>query len=216
MLRHVAHDLRSPLISLRSLADALRADPRLGIDDTAIARIDRCARRALELSEQFILFGRAEDSSTERFGETNLLDILHHVADDLWEDGGRIPHRIQRHANVSGAWTRGDTRLLHRALLNLGWNALRHGPTNAPIHVFLDVDEAGNLRLGVADHGVGFSLDASMMARSDAAHAPGFGLGLALVRRVAEKHGIFLLAAMEENGFAIWLDFRADQVEVVR
>lgn len=216
MLRHIAHDLRSPLISLHSLADMLRADPRLGADDPAIARIDRCARRALELSEQFILFGHAEDSSTERFGETNLLDILHHVADDLWEDAGRVPYRIQRHATVSGAWTRGDARLLHRALLNLGWNALRHGPTDAPVRVFLDVDEAGNLRLGVADHGDGFSLDASMAVRSDVAHASGFGLGLALVRRVAEKHGVFLLAAMEENRFSIWLQFRADQVEIVR
>lgn len=216
MLRHVAHDLRSPLISLHSLADMLRADPRLDADDPAIARIDRCARRALEISEQFILFGRAEDGSTEHFGEMNLLDILHHVADDLWEDAGRVPYRIQRHAAVSGAWARGDARLLRRALLNLGWNALRHGPTDAPIRVFLDIDEAGNLRLGVADQGVGFPLDASMTGRSNGLHAPGFGLGLALVRRVAEKHGIFMLAAMEENRFAIWLQFRADQVEVVR
>lgn len=214
MMRHLAHDLRSPLISLRGLADELRADPHVGADNPALQRIDRCARRALELSEQFILFGRAETIVPESFGEVDLLDILHRAADDLYEDANRCDGRILRRVAIDGAWVRGDARLLHRALLNLGWNALRHGPDQAPIAVFADVGASGDLRLGVLDRGRGFVATGAKPVAAPSAR-PGFGLGLAFVRRVAEKHGIELLTAATPEGFAIWLEFGARNTEIV-
>lgn len=213
MMRHLAHDLRSPIISLRGLADELRADPHVGTDNPALQRIDRCARRALELSEQFILFGHAETVAPESFGDASLLDILHRASDDLWEDASRTGGRVLRRTTLDGAWVRGDSRLLHRALLNLGWNALRHGPAQAPITVFIDTDAAGNLRLGVLDRGRGFTGTESAPSSTPDV-PPGFGLGLAFVRRVAEKHGATLASAIEAEGFAIWLHFPARQVEV--
>ncbi len=66
MMRHLAHDLRSPLVSLRALADQLRTG---GSAEHAamIARVDACARRSLDLTEQFLLIGRAQSVDSSRF-----------------------------------------------------------------------------------------------------------------------------------------------------
>lgn len=201
MMRHLAHDLRAPLISLRGLAEEL-GEGAAG-DETLAARVDRCAQRALDLSEQFLLFGRVDSAVAEDFGEVDLVDLLHRTADDLWEDGRANGVRIARRCQPLAVWARGDTRLLHRALSNLGWNALRHGPDGGAVTLFLDHDPAGGLRLGVHDEGAGFDLanPADYLPK-----AGSHGLGLDFVRRVAEKHRVELVAEYGD-GFSIYLHF---------
>lgn len=192
MMRHLAHDLRSPLLSLRSLADNLRGDR---IEDQAqmLARVDACARRALDLSEQFLLMGRADALNPASFVEVDLVQILHQSADDLWEDANTQGARIVRRCALDCAPVRGDARLLQRVLLNLGWNALRHGPRTGTVTLSLDATPQGYL-LAVHDQGSGFESSAlgtlsQRYAQGQAANA-GHGLGLGLVRQVADKHQI--------------------------
>lgn len=208
MLRHLAHDLRSPLISLRGLADELRGRIADGGENPALARIDHCARRALDLSEQFILFGRAESLAPQNFREVNLVDILYQASDDLWQDGRLQGACIVCHSDLDGAWAHGDYRLIYRALLNLGWNALRHGPPQGAITLFLNLAADGHLHLGARDQGPGFIPGATAApggTRPD--NTQGHGLGLAFVHKVAAKHGLALETARDEEGFAIWLRF---------
>ena len=95
MMRHLAHDLRSPLVSLRALADQLRVGSPA--DQAAmIARVDACARRSLDLTEQFLLIGRAQSLDSSRFAEVDLVQLLHACADDLWEDAQSQGARVQR------------------------------------------------------------------------------------------------------------------------
>ena len=158
-MRHLAHDLRSPLVSLRSLADTLRGDTLRGDSpaehDAMLNRIDACARRALDLSEQFLLMGRAESVDPATFGEVDLVQILHQSADDLWEDARSHGVRIERRCALDCVLVRGDARLLHRALLNLGWNAIRHGPPGGTVTLSLDATPTRCV-LAVHDRGYGF------------------------------------------------------------
>ncbi|WP_198674825.1 CHASE2 domain-containing protein [Rhodoferax ferrireducens] len=190
LMRHLAHDLRSPLLSLRSLADSLRAD-RPADHAALLDRIDACARRALELSEQLLLMGRAEALDPAGFAEIDLVQILHQSADDLWEDARRLGARIERHCALDCALVRGDTRLLQRVLLNLGWNALRHGPQGGTVTLALH-ETVQDYILSVHDQGCGFAPQALASLSQPYAQATparaGHGLGLALARRVAEKH----------------------------
>ena len=159
MMRHLAHDLRSPLVSLRSLADTLRGDTLRGDSpaehDAMLNRIDACARRALDLSEQFLLMGRAESVDPATFGEVDLVQILHQSADDLWEDARSHGVRIERRCALDCVLVRGDARLLHRALLNLGWNAIRYGPPGGTVTLSLDATPTRCV-LAVHDRGYGF------------------------------------------------------------
>lgn len=204
MMRHLAHDLRSPLVSLRSLAANLPVDRRA--DNAAMLnRIDECARRALDLSEQFLLMGRAEALDPAFFGEVDLVQILHQSADDLFEDARSAGSRVERRCTLDVAVVRGDARLLHRTLLNLGWNALRHGPRGRPITLSLEESVAG-YALTVHDEGTGFESESLAHLSQRYAQAKstttGHGLGLALARLVAEKHEATLSAEHPlEGGF---------------
>ena len=217
MMRHLAHDLRSPLVSLRSLADTLRGDS-LHADNPAqhaamLNRIDACARRALDLSEQFLLMGRAESIDPETFGEVDLVQILHQSADDLWEDARSQGVRIERRCALDCVLVRGDSRLLHRTLLNLGWNAIRHGPPGGTVTLSLDATPTRCV-LAVHDQGAGFAPESLGHLSQRYTQAPasvqpggaGHGLGLALARMVAEKHQATLAAHRPpEGGFSVTL-----------
>ena len=238
MMRHLAHDLRSPLVSLRSLADTLRGETLRGDSpaehDAMLNRIDACARRALDLSEQFLLMGRAESIDPATFGEVDLVQILHQSADDLWEDARSQGVRIERRCALDCVLVRGDARLLHRVLLNLGWNAIRHGPPGGTVTLSLDATPTRCV-LAVHDQGAGFApealahlsqrytqaaatatlqADAANGALAVAAKGPvgsqvggtGHGLGLALVKMVADKHQATLAAHRPpEGGFSVTL-----------
>ena len=204
MMRHLAHDLRSPLVSLRSLADNLK-HTNTAESAAMLERIDACARRALDLSDQFLLMGRAESIDPASFTSTDLVQIMHQAADDLSEDAHRSGARIARHCDLDIALVQGDARLIQRALLNLGWNALRYGPGSGVVTLFLTA-EAGSYALGVHDEGEGF--DPAALPRltqpyaQSGSQAPtqGHGLGLAFVSLVAQKHGAMLLAQRPATG----------------
>ena len=210
MMRHLAHDLRSPLLSLRALADGLEGDRRAE-NVALLQRIDECARRALDLAEQFLLMGRAESLDIAYLGEADLVQILHQAADDLWEDGNRQGARVERRCALDCAVVRGDTRLLHRTLLNLGWNALRHGPSGGTVTLSLEETVEGFV-LRVHDQGTGFPPETMKLMSQRYTQAtpasPGHGLGLALAQLVASKHQATLWAELpEEGGFSVvfWL-----------
>jgi len=202
MMRHLAHDLRSPLVSLRSLAANLSGDRRAE-NIAMLNRIDECARRALDLSEQFLLMGRAEALDPAFFGEVDLVQTLHQSADDLMEDARTTGSRVERRCTLDYAPVRGDARLLHRALLNLGWNALRHGPRGGTVTLSL-VGTAAGYNLTVHDEGAGFAPEAMAHLSQRYAQAKstttGHGLGLALARLVAEKHEATLTAEHPPEG----------------
>ena len=89
---------------------------------------------------------------------------------------------------------RGDAQALRRALQNLIENALAPRPADGPVDV--SVTRAGaEVRLTVADTGAGIPADLAVAATTrfwrgeDARSQPGSGLGLALVRATAERHG---------------------------
>lgn len=207
MMRHLAHDLRSPLVSLRSLAEQLRSGGGT-VDAAVLGRIDACARRSLDLTEQFLLMGRAQALDASRFAEVDLVQLLHQTADDLWEDAQREGSRIERVCALDIALVRGDARLLQRAWMNLGWNALRHGPRGGTVTVSLQADGAAGFVLGVHDAGSGFPVERlpsmSQAYAQGASGARGFGLGLALVCLVADKHKARIVVLHPpQGGFSI-------------
>jgi CHASE2 domain-containing sensor protein/anti-sigma regulatory factor (Ser/Thr protein kinase) len=212
MMRHLAHDLRSPLVSLRALADQLRADSPA--DQAAmIARVDACARRSLDLTEQFLLMGRAQSLDSSRFAEVDLVQLLHACADDLWEDAQSQGARVQRQCALDLALVMGDERLLRRAVLNLGWNAMRHGPQGGVITLSL-MQEGDAYLLSVQDQGTGFApgefLALSQRYASGTAGGQGHGLGLALVQLVADKHAAdVIVVQLPEGGFRMGLRLQA-------
>ena len=202
----ITHDLRTPIAAVSSLADNL-ADGLVGEEDVPRygAAVGREARRLRDLVEQGLALAGLE--SVARV-EKELVD-LRHVAEvaresaiaDLEED---VEVRIDVPSGLSAV---ADRALLRRALVNLLVNAARHGA--GPI-VVSGRRCGGDVEMVVEDSGPGLGPEDverlfEPFARGERARRstiPGSGLGLAVVRRVADVHGGHVSAGDREGGGA--------------
>lgn len=109
-----------------------------------------------------------------------------------------------------------DPRMLEIALRNLVDNALRYCPAGSRVEIAA-VDHAGHARIAVRDDGPG--VDEASRARLSERFfrvlgqgQQGSGLGLSIVRRIAELHGIELRfgAGLDGRGLGVTLDFPPD------
>jgi signal transduction histidine kinase len=178
LLASASHELRSPLARIRvalELMGAERPDLR-----------DRVAKDIAELDEligELLLASRLQ--TAEELDRSEEIDLLGLVAEEA----------ARQAAEVSGeaVTVHGDARLLRRLVRNLLENAGRHGapPVEASVHA-----SGGRVRLRVCDRGPGVGEDERerifapfYRPASRPAAEGGSGLGLALVREIARRHG---------------------------
>jgi two-component system, OmpR family, sensor kinase len=174
-----SHELRNPLAALRGNAEYLA---RHGADQEALDDLREDAERLSRLVDELLALAR-EDAADLPQDPVRLDELALATAEG----------RVTAHADDPGL-VRGDGPALERALQNLVENALRHGPADGPVDV--SVTRRGDeVRLTVADAGPGIPSDLVEAATTrfwrgeDARSHPGSGLGLALVRATAERHG---------------------------
>jgi two-component system OmpR family sensor kinase len=174
-----SHELRNPLAALRGNAEYLA---RHGADREALDDLREDSERLSRLVDELLALAR-EDAADLPQEPVRLDELALGAADG----------RVTAHADDEGL-VRGDGPALERALRNLIENALRHGPEGGPVDV--SVSRRGDeVRLTVADAGPGIPPDLVEAAATrfwrgeDARSQPGSGLGLALVRATAERHG---------------------------
>ncbi len=174
-----SHELRNPLAALQGNAEYLA---RHGADAEALADLREDAERLSRLVDELLQLAR-EDAGGLPDEPVRLGDVAGAAA------GGRVSARVEDPGLV-----RGDAAALTRAVRNLIENGLRHGPPDGPVTVAVSRAD-GEVRLEVADTGAGIAPDQVETAttrfwRGEEARArPGSGLGLALVRATAERHG---------------------------
>ena len=195
-LRHVtadlAHDLRTPLSRLRHRLERMRD----GQTDDAAASIDEAVAQAdnvLALFNAILRISEVEEGSLRRaFTTVDLSALVHDLGETLAplaEDAGRELQVAVR----TGIKVEGERELLAQALINLVENALQHTPAGSVIGFQVRYDDGGAL-VTVSDNGPGVpeaerERVQERFARLESARStPGHGLGLSLVRAVAEVH----------------------------
>jgi len=186
-----AHDLRSPLTSLRgTLESALGSDDETARTAKIISAIEDADRMAA-------LVDAALDIAEADAGALNVarkeVDLVELAADmvELFAPAARekgIEISLEPRLPLRMF---GDATLLQRALGNLLDNAVMHLPSGT--HVRVSVRETGSdVLLEVVDDGPGFPPSIRDSAFDRAVRSPasgGRGLGLAIVRAVASAHG---------------------------
>lgn len=199
LLRDVSHELRSPLARLRvllALQDKHADDPQQQLLNQRITR--ECDRLDLLIGE--ILELARPDAPLGAKQRVAISQLWRSLA-ERYQDSRVAVHFHPSHAQLSG-WP----ELLERALDNLLRNALRFAPEGSAIDVSCQQDGA-QLLLSVRDYGPGCPaelLDKLGQPFTRAANQgnDGYGLGLAICRRIAERHaGQLLLANHPEGGF---------------
>jgi two-component system OmpR family sensor kinase len=184
LLAGVSHELRTPLSRVRLLLELGRGKPDV------LKTLDEVEGEVLEMDRLVgeLLAGARMDFSAV----TRVTLDARDVAARALERSGLSLALLQVEVEERGF--QGDPTLLARALANLLENASRHGGGVLALRV---TEEPRALVFSVEDAGAGFAQGEPAQlfqpfrrgTASKEGEQPGLGLGLALVRRIAEAHG---------------------------
>ena len=196
LLANASHELRSPLARMKmavSMFDGASAEQRAKLK----AEIDRNVAELDALVEEVLLASRLDVAQ----------DPLHRDRVDLFalaaEEAARVDATVDAEEETVIA---GDERLLRRALRNLLENARRYGGGEITV-VLRPPAPDGATTILVCDRGAG--VPEAMRERifepffrlpGHAEQAGGVGLGLSLVKQIAERHGGSVRCEPREGG----------------
>lgn len=196
-MHFLSHDLRAPLASILTLIEGRDVSPEQQV--VQIPRIARYARSALDLADGLFRLVRAEGSDPKDFVELDLAGLVDSAADEVWPQAHARGIRVDvdtHDADNEEAIVRGDFSLLRRAVINLLTNAIKYGAPDSTVSVHLQAD-GGDWLIRVRDQGAGIPSEAlprlfkrfGRVGGDGPAHPSGVGLGLLIVKTVAERHG---------------------------
>ena len=209
-----SHELRTPLTSILANLEMLQA--ALGTDGgqeerAATESALRSSRRMSRLVGDLLLLARADAGRAGARRRCDLATIAADAANEVAPVAGRRPIDVDAPQEVE---LLGDPDELHRMVLNLVENAVRHTPEATSVRVAVSSDD-GTARLEVTDDGPG--LPEGMSDRvferfvrgtgpaDEVGDEEGTGLGLAIVRAVARSHGGDVEAGNVNGGGARFL-----------
>lgn len=208
----IAHDMRTPLQHLRQRLEIMHNSPNVAPDDVTAS---------LEQTEDIISTFNAllriaqieARDRTERFEPTDLVQIASNVIEVFEpsaEDEGISVMTILPPGAVNVI---GDRGLLTQMLSNLVENSIKHCPSGTSIEVSCIASQTGPI-LRVVDTGHGIDLnDRERIFRrffrgEKSRNSPGNGLGLALVKAIAEMHDASIHVSDNSPGTAFDIRFQ--------
>jgi signal transduction histidine kinase len=189
-LRAVSHDLRQPLHALMLYLDALDRRVPEGEARAVLGKASEAAQALVSMFESLIELSRLEAGKvTPEIGDVSV--------QDLFDDA--IAREPCATAEPTTLHVKSDPILLDQILHHLVSNAVKHGGGAARLSA---VDRNGAVELAVSDEGPGIPPEDRARVfdefqRLDGAPQDGLGLGLTIVRKLADLlgHGVELRSA---------------------
>jgi two-component system OmpR family sensor kinase len=206
-----SHELRTPLAVLKlELEFALASDISRQELQERVSSASEEVDRLTKVANDLLFIARADQGRLPlQTGPVEVADVLNAVAERFGAPARQQERTVSTPSGPPGSLIEGDETWIEQALNNLVSNALRYG--EGP--VTLTAREAANrIELHVLDEGRGFApgfLTSAFerFSRADPARSRGgAGLGLSIVRAIAEAHGGCAGAANRPGGGAdVWI-----------
>jgi two-component system phosphate regulon sensor histidine kinase PhoR len=224
---NISHELRTPLTSIKLLAETVSSG---AVDDPTTTaefavQIEREVDHLAQLVDELL------DLSMIESGQTRLTlepldpdEVVAGVTQRIRPVAERREMRVRPLSDAEAApGTRalGDAARLGQALLNFAHNAVKYSHPGGEIRIGWRAN-SGRIRFSVADDGIGvpeahkariferfYKVDRSRAREADADErlSGSAGLGLAIVRQIAEAHGGAVgLESIERVGSTFWID----------
>ncbi len=194
----VSHDLRAPLRTIEAYADILKEDHHLALGEEGLDllnSIKTSASRLGELIAGLLAYTRAGRKSLI-LNMLSLQEVIDneakHLLEDAWRNGRDVKLKIQDMLPHVVA----DKPALSIVINNLLSNAIKYSVNANPAIIEVGGELTnGNVRFFVRDNGIGFDMQHAgrifgvFNRLVNEEQFEGTGIGLAIVKRIVEKHG---------------------------
>jgi signal transduction histidine kinase len=207
LVDEASHELRTPLGVLKTEVDLALKGPRTREElEDALRSIAQETERLRRLTQDLLVLARSDRGRLPvHRADVDVSSLIEGVAAEFEDRATREGVRLR--TSGSDVRARVDADRVRQAVENLVDNGLRHAGRGGSVEVRVD-RERDQLRVVVTDTGPGFAgelLDGAFepFARADGGRdGDGAGLGLTIVRAVAEAHGGSATARNVEGGGA--------------
>ncbi len=198
VIQLVTHEMKTPLTAIKGMSEVLmKFEPDSEKRREMSATINEATQRMTRMIDDYLDLTRLESGVREP-------RLAFHRVESLIEQNLLMldPVAARRGVKLIRKFTQGapailvDADLLSRALTNLVANAIKYTRANTEVVISVRAGE-DNFFISVADQGDGIAPEHHLrifekffrVPRVEDADTPGTGLGLALVREIAEQHG---------------------------
>jgi signal transduction histidine kinase len=203
---NASHELRTPLAGQRTLLQVALANPDASTEDLRAA-----CDEALQLGEQqerlidALLTLATSERGVERWEPFDLGEIAENVLAGHRQEAERRGIRID--ASAAAASALGEPRLVESLVANLVDNALQHNMTGGRVEIST-ISAPGRATLSVNNTGPVVPPEEverlfqplQQIGGERVRHTDGHGLGLAIVRAIAQAHGAKVTALSRPEG----------------
>ena len=204
----VSHELRTPVSVILAQCDAMLDNEELTEEQKIqISLIRRKAKGMADMISQLLFLSRADQGRQPLNREwIDLSELTEMAAEEqqMLADGEGRGIRVVNNITPD-IWADADETFYIRMIVNLLSNAVRHSRENGTVEVTLE-KRNGDVVGSVRDHGEGISAEAlphiwerfyrADSSRTDGSHS---GLGLSMVKWIAEAHGGWVSAESKEG-----------------
>jgi two-component system, sensor histidine kinase and response regulator len=210
----IAHDLRAPLRTMEGFASALAEDYKDKIDDAGkdlARRIMRASLRMDHLIRDLLEYSRVSRAEIP-LQAIELEPLVLGVLNQLEQEIDRVEAKVQTDGLTRRVIAHGTT--LTQIVVNLFENALKFRIKDRPTRVRVGTEPMGScVRFYVEDNGIGIEPENlerifgifERLHRGDV--YPGTGIGLAIVRKGAERMGCQVgVESVPRQGSRFWID----------
>jgi len=210
----IAHDLKTPLNRLKltiraAIGKQEAGEPVAGELEEADAESDRINATF----DALLRIAQIEAGARKaRFAPVRLGEVAATIAEAYVDVAAESGHTLQFTAGDDGAAISGDRQLLLQMCANLVENAVIHGPAGTRIGLSV-ASTAMAMTLSVTDDGPGIPEGerAKVLRRlyrlEKSRTTPGSGLGLSLVKAIADLHGARLELSDNQPGLRVTVEF---------